>query len=287
MIALRTTSHFVSPKTLFLIRLFFVALLLTYFIWEVVVEKLQYYRFLTNLSWMGILFYMVYATTATYNYTQDTKYRVQWNGIFDWLFASAATIAPAVTVIYWAALNSSFVQAVDSDAGFAVRLLWGHILNTVIMLIDLLLSRVPMKASTSFAVVLTMVAYVGYTILLKKVFGIDWPYGFMKTIFEDSEPAIVGVICVVGVIATILLFFVMYALTRLRDSLGQKKAPKKDLETIQHRQSYQNPQYYPNNSYTQRPLEAPPRQSVDVNPALLQRSDTQFSDESSFITNGK
>ena len=179
--------------------------------------------YLTNWSW---IFNALYFLVGVIQLLMINKSRaIDWS--WKCLFSIVQPLAIFVTVLFWALL-SDLVTDPATPLGTRFRSGLEHILNFVVVFIDLLLSstQIPLifvLAPINFILIYS-VCIICWRILVENSF---WPYDFLNIVVGSRVSSfnwLYTVLFVLGlVLFVVLLFFVVIGITKLRD---RKRKPE-------------------------------------------------------------
>ncbi|KAI8914549.1 hypothetical protein EDD86DRAFT_199559 [Gorgonomyces haynaldii] len=213
----RTTSPFLTPESLFKLRLLFIFILLVYFCWQFTASRLSFYTDLASVSWLAMFFYEVYAASASYNYLQSLSYKVKWTLVFDFLLVSSGTLSTLMTIVFWTGCTREIAEnAEKGHIPTVIRLVYGHSLNIAISYLEIWMAKTPISFSGLVSQCMTVLLYITYLVILNKMFGVGWPYPFMHSWFSGNAWIVAAGVCLV-LMLTILSFLLIFGLARLRD----------------------------------------------------------------------
>ncbi|KAI8822314.1 hypothetical protein BJ741DRAFT_635763 [Chytriomyces cf. hyalinus JEL632] len=192
------TSVHVSPVTLFRIRT-----LLALYAWICFGGEMYIVRnilgiYFTDWSWLGIVIYLTTAAYNSYIYTSQpdalTKLesRSSWVKYLNWLlYALPATYAYIVSLVFWTLLVSYLSSGVGPmEMWTSISL---HAGNSVIMLTELILGRVPMAYPMIFPVISIALLYLAESFVYHSSSG-GWVYPFLDTAIPFAWAFYVGLI---------------------------------------------------------------------------------------------
>ncbi|KAI8924732.1 hypothetical protein BC831DRAFT_295381 [Entophlyctis helioformis] len=194
----------------------------------IIPEGGHYFRFLTNLSWMGISLYMFIASFVGI-YSLWTGASAAAESIPQWaitgveiLFTLSYSLSWIVSIIFWTLLTGMFKNVTDPLLLFT--LVNAHSANFLIMQAELWSNRLPVRGHRVFLLFATLYAYAAYTYTLFYAFGVPWPYPFFEAL-DFKANAFVALIGIVIFTALYALFFGMaWGLARLRDRVMDRYA---------------------------------------------------------------
>ncbi|KAI8925105.1 hypothetical protein BC831DRAFT_427148 [Entophlyctis helioformis] len=212
-----------SPKTLAIFRLVVAIYVLASGLLAVSLAPTVYFRFLTNLSWMGIAAYFFVASFASFYALKHGPSAQAPKGLV-WtvenLFSLSYCLSWVVSLIFWTLLVG--VLATSSPMQFYIRVN-AHALNFVFMQADLWLNNIPVPLFRVFVFTGTLFLYSGLTYLLKYAFDTPWPYPFFNAldIKDKPAPAVVGILIFTFIFT--IVFVLAWAEARLRDSILNRR----------------------------------------------------------------
>ncbi|KAJ3290516.1 hypothetical protein HDU79_003173 [Rhizoclosmatium sp. JEL0117] len=200
------TSIHVSPKTLLYVRSFWLVYTILCLILEIVYFGRTLWGFFTEWTWLGLIFYL---STAVYNsHLYVTKSnalatmeaRPYWMKYSNWLlYALPATYVYIVSIVFWALLASVLSNADSVNSWLTVS---QHALNSVIMIGELVLGRIPLAYAFMIPFIVIALMYLGIALVFHAVYG-SWSYGFLDT----SKP--MWYLWYIGVILFFVIEFVV------------------------------------------------------------------------------
>lgn len=212
----RHESVFISPKALFLTRA--ASLIWTVLILIVALSRFEYpiwnfFRYITNWSWIGLMFFFLIATINSYRRVFLNKNIDFFPLVFDVLFASIIALPWFVSLGYWGLLSAHFGTQTEASKFILANT---HAVNFLLMMLEIILSRCKPTVSRFVCPVLFIWMYTSYTVFLKLQFGFDWPYPQMQVLLQTSLLVSVMAYLIVAA-ATALFYFVSFGICRYRD----------------------------------------------------------------------
>ncbi|KAI9344895.1 hypothetical protein BDR26DRAFT_1005733 [Obelidium mucronatum] len=218
------TSVHVSSVTLFRIRCVILIYLIAVMIGEFVYDSDRFWGYFTEWSWIGLIFYFA---TAVYNghvyhsrkdAVVSMQARPYWVQYLNWLaYILPATQVYIVSIVFWALLSHWIQQAIPLNKWIMVS---QHSFNSLIMIAELVLGRVPFAYAFCAPFVVISLLYLGLAFVFHNATGI-WAYSFLDT----SKPFVwawyAGVICFF-----LILFFGIGAIHKGRDKRRVRKGMK-------------------------------------------------------------
>jgi hypothetical protein len=217
--SLRASSNFLPPKWLLGSRLVSVAWILMHFVWSISNVGGDWFRFLTNLSWIGLLIHFALAAATSVYALHSVPMSTKFNAVFDAFFACAISIPWIVTIGYWGLLLSLYTSKTNDVDRFLS--LDPHAINMVLMLFELIFSRNPVFVWGFLWPLLAIYLYAALCVLLRYPFNIDWPYGFMKGLLETSPGVTIASLVGIGLVI-IVLYFCSFGISRIRNRFERK-----------------------------------------------------------------
>lgn len=215
----RVSSLFISTKLLLSIRIFLLAYLVLHSIFDIrrygITSSI---RFLTNFSWVGIIIHEVSSIIMTFNQLKLQKpSKYLW--AYDALFSTVATLPWIVSMTFWTFLNDKFLRKVTLEDRFLCAN--PHISNIIILLFELLVTRIPMSMIGFIWPVIVVYLYAIYSIVLKFDYKFEWPYPFMS--FYEGEVWQVSMVFAFMFLVPILVYYFSFALVYLRNRFAPKE----------------------------------------------------------------
>ncbi|KAJ3240708.1 hypothetical protein HDU81_002899 [Chytriomyces hyalinus] len=213
-LALVSSVH-VSPVTLFWIRALLALYAWTCLIAEIYIVRNELGIYFTDWSWLGVV---VYLTTAVYNsyiYTSQMgallklESRSSWVKYINWvIYALPATYAFIVSIVFWTLLAGYLAGAAPLEKWASISL---HAGNSVIMLTELVLGRVPMAYPLILPMIVIALLYLALSFVYHGSSG-GWVYPFLDTGKPFSWAYYVGLI-----VAFAVCFCLVTAIHKGRD----------------------------------------------------------------------
>ncbi|KAJ3247457.1 hypothetical protein HDU78_004162 [Chytriomyces hyalinus] len=192
------TSVHVSPVALFRIRT-----LLALYAWiclfgEIYIVRNKLGIYFTDWSWLGVVIYLTTAAYNSYIYTSQpdalTKLESRSSCLkyINWLlYALPATYAYIVSLVFWTLLVTYLLSGVGPmEMWTSISL---HAGNSVIMLTELVLGRVPMAYPLIFPVIFIALLYLAESFVYHTSSG-GWVYPFLDTAIPFAWAFYVGLV---------------------------------------------------------------------------------------------
>lgn len=147
------------------------------------------------------------------------KDALRWHHKLLWLlFIISATGGLWVTAGYWSVLVGDDVV----DANNITK----HLLNSVFMVIDTLLSCIPIRLVHWLYAFLYFVVYIGFSLIYWAAGGTNnkgEPFIYKALDYNDFSPKIGGLLVVFLFIVLPILHLILFGLTKLRDYLDRRR----------------------------------------------------------------
>ncbi|KAF9126855.1 hypothetical protein BGW39_006306 [Mortierella sp. 14UC] len=227
------TSNLVRPLTLAILRglvcLYTVIVIVAS--WAIAESASEYLKFFTNLTYFGLVVYLVCSTIWSINYLRQPpttrahwlKTGSPWWGYLHWLlYSTVVTYHFIVPLVYWTMLNErTTMNAVGHWKNYSV-----HAIDGVFALFELCFNRHFLQPRHSFVVAGMMLLYMLLTFVVKKTKG-TWVYPFL-----DWNQGPICVAYYLGIaVGLFVIFFILLALHRLRNRwlAGRCAKVNKDL----------------------------------------------------------
>ncbi|KAI9344904.1 hypothetical protein BDR26DRAFT_856925 [Obelidium mucronatum] len=218
------TSVHVSSVTLFRIRCAFVLYLIAVLIGEWVYDVQHMWGFFTEWSWIGLI---IYFSTAVYNghvynsskdavaSMRSRPYLVQY---LNWLsYVLPAVYVYIITLVFWTVLNDLL-----SDVSPLNKWLLSsqHAFNSIVMISELILGRVPLSYAFLVPFVFISLSYLALVYVFYRTTGI-WAYSFLNTSKSFAWAWYLGII-----VFFLLVFVGIVAIHQYRDRRRETKGMK-------------------------------------------------------------
>ncbi|KAG0261090.1 hypothetical protein DFQ27_003154 [Actinomortierella ambigua] len=232
------TSNIVRPKTLLIIRS-----VLTLYIWSALLSTWitarsagGYLRFFTNLSFIGLCFYMLCTCIWSFGYLRQTPTsRVAWlNDRSPWwarlhqlLYSSIICFHFVVPIVFWTMLSVGMDKMTTVEKWQNVSV---HAFDGVVALSELILNRNVLVPRHSVIVASVMVLYMFLTFVVYASDG-TWVYPFLNW---SKGPIVAASYVGIGV-GMFIIFFLLMIVHRLRNNWGDRRPVV--LELASHQQS--------------------------------------------------
>ena len=150
------------------------------------------------------------------------KDALQWQHKLLWLLhIISSTGGLFVTVGYWTVLKGN--EKVDANN------ITKHLLNSVFMVIDMWLSRIPVRLIHCFYVFLYFIVYILFSVIYWLLGGTnveEKQYIYKPLNYNHLEPRIAGLLVLFLLVVLPLLHLFFFGLTKLRDHLYEKFTAK-------------------------------------------------------------
>ncbi|GBB91799.1 hypothetical protein RclHR1_01920003 [Rhizophagus clarus] len=222
------TSWFISSKTLLIIRgiiaLYTWIILIGQFIDTVIYGGTDYFFvYFTNLGFVGLTAYFTTAFYHSYRYVTKNNKPVSFQyqpDILNWLFwLLYHTIVHYSTIImlaYWIFLSKHFILEKPLPYRWWLNVSM-HGSNFLLTMIEIFLNRQIMVAS--FVILcLTIQIFYMFVVFINYALTSQWIYEFM-----DFTRGSISALWYIGLlIGFTIIFFIMYGVHLLRDSLGRR-----------------------------------------------------------------
>ncbi|KAF9156702.1 hypothetical protein BG015_002497 [Linnemannia schmuckeri] len=213
------TSNLVRPLTLAILR--GLACLYTLIViissWVTAESASDYLKFFTNLTYIGLVVYLVCSTIWSINYLRQPltnraawlKSGSPWWGYMHWLlYSTVVTYHFIVPIVYWTMLNTQPVMnALGHWQNYSV-----HAIDGVFALFELVFNRHFLQPRHSFVVAAVMILYMLLTFVVKKTKG-EWVYPFLDW---DQGPICAAYYLGMAVILFVI-FFLLLVVHRFRN----------------------------------------------------------------------
>ncbi|KAI8375620.1 hypothetical protein EDC96DRAFT_571717 [Choanephora cucurbitarum] len=222
------TSHFISSKTLFLIRLVF-ALYSLVVLWVDIIYTAQkneikhFFVYFTDLTFIGLHAYLITTCIHHIKYLKSgnskslesfLKQPSTLNYLYVYLYHSVITYNILTPVVFWALLaKERLFEAHLSSIDFWISISL-HTVTLCILMIEVLLNRMLVNTKLVLLVFITLLVYMGLVFI---VFANEhwWVYPFLDW---SAGPGVIVWYLLVSLL-TILCFFFQLGLHSLRDKL--------------------------------------------------------------------
>ncbi|KAG0222747.1 hypothetical protein B0O80DRAFT_46439 [Mortierella sp. GBAus27b] len=235
------TSNIVRPRTLAILRgiLCLYNLIVAISLWATTKSASGYLMFFTNLTYLGLTFYLVcssiwsigYLRQPSHERAQWLKNRSSWWGWVHWLlYSTVVTFHFIVPVVYWTLLNAGKTfDTLGTWQNVSV-----HGLDGFCAVFELVFNRHTLEPIHSFVVAGVMLLYMLLTFVVHKTKGI-WVYPFL-----DWNQGAICVAYYLGIaIGLFVVFFVLLVLHRYRNRKLVDRCARvnhdQPLESLQHR----------------------------------------------------
>lgn len=204
------TSNLVRPLTLAILRglVCLYTLIVIVSVWVTAESASDYLKFFTNLTYFGLVVYLVCSTIWSINYLRQPltaratwlKSGSPWWGYAHWLlYSTVVTYHFIVPLVYWSMLNvGAHMTTLGHWQNYSV-----HAIDGVFALFELIFNRHFLQPRHSFVVAAVMVLYMLLTFVVRKTKG-EWVYPFL-----DWDQ---GAICVAYYLGIAVGLFVIYFL---------------------------------------------------------------------------
>lgn len=229
------TSGIVQPWVLFTIRLILAIYAVAASVVHIVIFGTigddanygLYYAYFTRLTWIGLTAY--YCAAAFHSgifvmsirqLKRGTVSRAPWYPLQKWgrflqflhlwLFSTVITMPLLVTIVYWALLASpaSFASPFTTWSNVSF-----HILNTVLLLAELVFGRLRLYWGYLIPCVVVLAAYLGLAYLAHATQGV-WVYNFL----DPGRPnAKVAAYIIMVLAVEVVVFVIMWGIIHIRD----------------------------------------------------------------------
>ncbi|KAF8949491.1 hypothetical protein BGZ47_000032 [Haplosporangium gracile] len=221
------TSNLVRPLTLAILR--GLACLYTLIViissWVTAESASDYLKFFTNLTYCGLVAYLVCSTIWSINYLRQPltnraawlKSGSPWWGYTHWLlYSTVVTYHFIVPIVYWAMLNTRpTMNALGHWQNYSV-----HAIDGVFALFELVFNRHFLQPRHSFVVAVVMILYMLLTFVVKKTKG-EWVYPFLDW---DQGPICAAYYLGMAVILFVIFFLLLVAHKLRNRSLARRCA---------------------------------------------------------------
>lgn len=217
---MKTSSHYISDKTLLYFRICSAVVICGYVIWRFSRSGLLYFYYLTYWNWTVNFLY--FPTAIAQSIHPDKKYLANLKHC---LFSIMQPISLLVFLLYWILLSGVLFDA-DTDLEERISGVASHSFNIILPVIEMFFSLNMLK-SKDLVFPFTMISC--YTLVALSIHSLcskDWPYKFMK-IFNDENggtkwEVVIGLWFGIIILAGLLFLFAMF-LIYLRDRVAAKK----------------------------------------------------------------
>ncbi|KAG0302737.1 hypothetical protein BGZ98_007271 [Dissophora globulifera] len=216
------TSHFVSPRTLAIIRgcEAFYVLGVTISLWSTTPNTLHYLKLFTHLCYSGLLGYLVasmmwgilYCRQPESERAQWLKSGAHWWGYTHWLlYSTVVTFSVVVPLVFWPIIapripfKQSRLDIFQSVSEHALNGVFGGI-------IELVLNKHFLQPIHSMFVAFVIVVYMCWVFLVHATEG-DWAYPFLDW---DRGPIVIAFYLGIGAVLFIV-YFALFFLHRFRN----------------------------------------------------------------------
>lgn len=208
----RNSSHFVTPVVLLATRIFALLWIFVFGCWSLSIHGGSWFRFLTNLSWVGLfIFFSLAVTASVYRHQQPSR---AFQLSFDAFFATASTIPWIVTLIFWIFLNSQFRnQSTDLGRFMSFN---PHVLNVFFVMVESILSRNPLHSHGYLWPLLALCLYLNLSLILRYAYGIAWPYSFLSSMLETGALLTITILFFAS-IGVVILYMIAAKWASVRD----------------------------------------------------------------------
>ncbi|KAK3819544.1 MAG: hypothetical protein J3Q66DRAFT_159532 [Benniella sp.] len=235
------TSNIVRPKTLAILRgiLCTYSLIVVVSLWATASSATTYLSFFTNLTYLGLTFYLMCTTLWSIGYlrqpsherAQWLKNRSPWWGRIHWLlYSTVVTFHFIVPVVFWTLLSNGGIRsALGNWQNISV-----HALDGAFAIFELVFNRHMLEPIHSFVVAGVMVLYMLLTFVVHATED-RWVYPFL----DWDQGAICAAYYIGIAIGLFVVFFVLLFLHRFRNNRLAEMCARVNhdqyLESLQHR----------------------------------------------------
>ncbi|KAH6566073.1 hypothetical protein BASA50_011041 [Batrachochytrium salamandrivorans] len=226
------SSRLVSRPVLLAIRILFAIFTIVIMFWKISMDGPAYFRYLTTLSWTGIVIYyiVVVAVSLTYRNSKSEKEELPtWvSYLIQFTFSTSQMLPLIVTIIFWTLLRYFLAYADTSIVLFLM--VTPHVANLFIAQVELWLTKQKLPLSRIAYTLLAILAYTILSWILNYCFGVEFPYRFFQDLLDirATPGTSIG-----WSIAFLCIFFIMslciWAEARLRDYLMDRLFPRSDV----------------------------------------------------------
>ncbi|KAJ1327116.1 hypothetical protein BSLG_010463 [Batrachochytrium salamandrivorans] len=179
------SSRLVSRPVLLAIRILFAIFTIVIMFWKISMDGPAYFRYLTTLSWTGIVIYyiVVVAVSLTYRNSKSEKEellhgcRISSNS-----FSTSQMLPLIVTIIFWTLLRYFLAYADTSIVLFLM--VTPHVANLFIAQVELWLTKQKLPLSRIAYTLLAILAYTILSWILNYCFGVEFPYRFFQDLLD-------------------------------------------------------------------------------------------------------
>ncbi|KAJ8324205.1 hypothetical protein QVD99_008535 [Batrachochytrium dendrobatidis] len=215
------SSYLVPRWVLLVVRILFAAFSLMIMIWKLCIDKLEYFRYLTTISWTGITIYFIMMSIVSIVYRDadlKTKFPRGLALTIQFLFSTTQTLAMIVLTIFWALLQ--YILESTSDRTLLFLIMTPHIANLVMMQIELWLTKIKLPLLSIGFTLLSIFLYTLWVWLAKYGFDIDFPYRFFANLMDIRKTPGMSIAWVIAFLAIFtIMSLIIWAESLIRDRL--------------------------------------------------------------------
>ncbi|KAF9919900.1 hypothetical protein FBU30_010375 [Linnemannia zychae] len=213
------TSNLVRPLILAILRglMCFYTLIVIVCVWVSYKNASEYLKYFTNLTYFGLVVYLVCSTIWSINYLRQPcserpnwlKSGSPWWGYLHWLlYSTVVTYHFIVPIVYWTMLNDgSYMDSFGHWRNYSV-----HAIDGVFALFELVFNRHFLQPRHSVVVAGVMLLYMLLTFVVRKTKG-AWVYPFLDW---DQGPICAAYYLGIAV-GLFVVFFFLLMVHRLRN----------------------------------------------------------------------
>ncbi|CAB5368013.1 unnamed protein product [Rhizophagus irregularis] len=222
------TSWFISPKILLIIRG-----IIALYAWIILIGQFvnsatyggagDFFKFFTNLSFVGLTAYFTTAFYHSYRYVTKNNKPVSFQNqpnILNWLFwllyHTMTHFSTVIVLTYWLFLSRNFIFAKPQPFRWWLNVSV-HGLNFLFAIIEIFLNRQIIVVSFVILSLIIQILYM-FVVFINYAVTSMWIYGF-----ADFTKGSITAIWYIGlIIGYIIIFFLVYGVHLLRDFLGRR-----------------------------------------------------------------
>jgi hypothetical protein len=210
------TSNWIPDATMVKIRIAEAVFVTGFYLYRVVINPVEFYYLYTNFNWTINLIYFWIAGAITFkSWKKNVPVGRKWLQIFMSIVLPTSIL---VTTVFWIFMSSEVISPTKKIES-RIRSALSHLLNTVIPLLDLILSNILLPSYLVISSILFYVLYANIVLLLRFLTWRTWPYRFLDTVDDDQyglSPRMIG-IGIASVVGLAIAFVVTKGIINLRD----------------------------------------------------------------------
>jgi hypothetical protein len=230
-------SYFTSPSKLFIIRSAFLAASIVMLIWIIVTsivvsqKPTDLVKYYTHFSWIGLVIYfivMVFLSKRLEKMKEMSDRKKYWTAIaLEALVSITQTVTWMVVLVYWILLSSKLpTLGLNSLLINVVE----HSIDLVFVVVEMVLTKSWLNYYSFVFPMAIGWLYTFWTWIFVYAGIWDWPYGFFDQVLNpNNRPAWITVVAILAAsLVIILIFFIVYAIFRIREYYGNNREKTQD-----------------------------------------------------------